>query len=127
MDSLNIKQADIDFFRVRPDQLSDFKDKFWDSKYLGYYRSDELSNLADLVYSGRWDLDIKKNLRSRFNIPITHIRELKTPGIYIAVLRGAGHYSHGYRMIWFSISDLGVHARVYDTAIRFFIQRNNFV
>ena len=122
VDSLNIKQADIDFFRVRPDRLTDFKDEFWDSTYLRYYRSDELTDIADLIYTGRWDLDIKKDLRTRFNIPITHIRELKTPGIYIAVLRGAGHYRHGYRMTWFSISDLGVHARVYDTSIRFFIQ-----
>ncbi len=122
VDSLNIKQTDIDFFRVRPDQLTGFKDEFWSSTYLRYYRSDELADIADLVYTGRWDLDIKKDLRSRFNIPITHIKELKTPGIYIAVLRGAGHYQYGYRMTWFSISDLGVHARVYDTSIRFFIQ-----
>ena len=122
VDSLNIKQADIDFFRVRPDQLTDFKDEFWDSTYLRYYRSDDLAKIADLVYTGRWDLDIKKDLRTQVNIPITHIRELKAPGIYIAVLRGAGHYKYGYRMTWFSISDLGVHARVYDTSIRFFIQ-----
>ncbi len=122
VDSLNIKQADIDFFRVRPDRLTDFKDEFWDATYLRYYRSDELADIADLVYTGRWDLDIKKDLRTRFNIPITHIRELKQPGIYIAVLRGAGHYRHGYRMTWFSISDLGVHARVYETSIQFFIQ-----
>ena len=122
VDSLNIKQADIDFFKVRPDRLADFKGEFWDSTYLSYYRSAELADVADLVYTGRWDLDIKKDLRNRFNIPITHIRELKMPGIYIAVLRGAGHYKYGYRMTWFSISDLGVHARVYDTAIKFFIQ-----
>ena len=122
VDSLNINQADIDFFRVRPDELTDFKDEFWDSTYLRYYRSDDLAKIADLVYTGRWDLDIKKDLRTQVNIPITHIRELKTPGIYIAVLRGAGHYKYGYRMTWFSISDIGVHARVYDTSIRFFIQ-----
>lgn len=122
VDSLNIKQADIDFFRVRPDQMVGFKDEFWNSTYLNYYQSDELAEVADLVYSGRWDLDIKKDLRTRSNIPITHIKELKKPGIYVAVLRGAGQYRHGYRMTWFSISDLGVHARVYDTSIRFFIQ-----
>ncbi|WP_051957851.1 alpha-2-macroglobulin family protein [Desulfobacter vibrioformis] len=122
VDSLNIKQADIDFFRVRPDRLTGFKDEFWNSTYLSYYDSDALGAIAELVYSGRWDLDVKKDLRTRFNIPITHIRELKTPGIYIAVLRGAGLYRDGYRMTWFSISDLGVHARVYDTSLRFFIQ-----
>ncbi len=122
VDSLNIKQADIDFFRVRPDRLTDFKNEFWDSAYLSCYDSSDLADLAELVYSGRWDLDVKKDLRTPCNISITHIRELKPPGIYIAVLRGAGLYRESYRMTWFSISDLGVHARVYDTAIRFFIQ-----
>ena len=47
VDSLNIKQADIDFFRVRPDRLTAFKDEFWDSTYLRHYRSDELATIAD--------------------------------------------------------------------------------
>lgn len=122
VDSLNIKQADIDFFRVKPGMTTEFKKNFWSTDYLYYYRSKNLQKIADLVYSGRWDLDIKKDLRTQVNIPITHIRELKTPGVYFAVLRGAGHYDYGYRTTWFTISDLGVHARVYERDIQFFIQ-----
>ena len=122
VDSLNIKQADIDFFRVRPEKLSDFKNEFWGTTYLRNYRSEDLNHMADLVYSGRWDLDIQKDLRTQVNLPITHIKELKKPGIYVAVLQGAGRYDYGHRMTWFSISDLGVHARVYEKSIRFFIQ-----
>ncbi len=122
VDSLNIKQADIDFFRVKPDKINNFKEEFWSESFLRYYHTDELTKTADLVYSGRWDLNIQKDLRTQVNIPITHINELKKPGIYIAVLRGAGQYEYGYRMTWFTISDLGVHARVYEKSIRFFIQ-----
>lgn len=122
VDSLNIAQADIDFFRVRPDKVLAFKNQFWSDDYLRYYESDDLNRAADLVYSGRWDLDITKDLRTQVNIPITHIEALKTPGVYFAVLRGAGQYEYGYNTTWFTISDLGIHARVYGGDIRFFAQ-----
>ncbi len=123
VDSINIGQADIDFFRIKPDKVMEFKNRFWSEDYLHYYQSRDLNRAADLVYSGRWDLDIKKDLRSQVNIPITHIEALKTPGVYFAVLRGAGQYEYGYNSTWFTISDLGVHARVYEGDIRFFVQR----
>lgn len=122
VDSLNIPMADIDFFRIRPGRVMEFKNNFWSQDYLYYYQSGDLNKIADLVYSGRWDLDIRKNLRSQVNIPITHIQELKTPGVYFAVLRGAGQYEYGYNTTWFTISDLGLHARVYDRDIRFHVQ-----
>ncbi|MEH0018594.1 MAG: alpha-2-macroglobulin [Desulfobacter sp.] len=122
VDTLNIKQADIDFFRIKPDRIGEFKENFWSSDYLHYYRSRDLGKIADLVYSGRWDLDIKKDLRTQVNIPVTHIKELKPPGIYFAVLRGAGNYAYGYSSTWFTISDLGVHARVYAQELDFYVQ-----
>jgi len=122
VDSLNIGQADIDFFRVKPGMAAEFRKNFRSSDHLYYYQSRDLAKVADLVYSGRWDLDIKKDLRTQVNIPITHIRELKSPGIYFAVLRGAGRYEYGYNTTWFTISDLGVHGRVYDRKLQFHVQ-----
>ena len=122
VDSLNIAQADIDFFRVKPDKVMAFKKRFWSEDYLHYYQSQDLNRACDLVYSGRWDLDIKKDLRTQVNIPITQIEALKTPGVYFAVLRGAGRYEYSYNTTWFTISDLGIHARVYGGEIRFFAQ-----
>ena len=122
VDSLNMDRADIDFFRIKPDRITAFKNQFWSKDYLYYYQSNDLNKLADLVYSGRWDLDIQKNLRTQVNIPIAHIDALKTPGVYLAVLKGAGQYEYGYNTTWFTISDLGVHARVYEKDIRFFVQ-----
>ncbi len=122
VDSLNIKQADIDFFRIKPGMVGEFKESFWSNDYFYYYQSRDLAKIADLVYSGRWDLDIKRDLRTQVNIPITHIKELKTPGIYFAVLKGAGIYEYGYNSTWFTISDLGVHARVYGQGLDFYVQ-----
>ncbi|WDP90423.1 MAG: alpha-2-macroglobulin family protein [Desulfobacter sp.] len=122
VDSLNIDKADIDFFRVRPEMTAEFRKNFRSSDYMNYYQSRNLAEVADLVYSGRWDLEIKKDLRTQVNIPITHIKELKAPGIYFAVLRGAGRYEYGYNTTWFTISDLGVHARIYKQNLNFYVQ-----
>lgn len=122
VDSLNIAQADIDFFRVKPGKAGQFKEVFGSGTSLYYYESQNLKKVADLVYSGRWDLDIKKDLRTQVNIPITHIKELETPGIYFAVLKGAGQYDYSYNSTWFTISDLGVHARVYKGSVDFLVQ-----
>ena len=120
--TLDIDQADIDFFRVRPDKLAPFMEAFSRDSRMYYYQSPELQQFTDLVYSGRWDLETNKHLRTRTNIPITHIAALQKPGVYFAVLKGAGIYNYGYSATWFSISDLGLHARKYDNALQFHVQ-----
>ena len=122
VNTLNIDQADIDFFRVKQGYLEEFRNAFANEDKIYYYQSQELKKSTDLVYSGRWDLEIKKNLRTQVNIPITHIKDLQKPGIYFAVLKGAGIYEYGYSSTWFTISDLGVHAKKYSQSIQFHIQ-----
>lgn len=122
VNALNIPRADIDFFRVKPEFIGEFQENFTREDQMYYYQSQNLNKFADLVYSGRWDLEIKKNLRSQVNIPITHIKELETPGVYFAVLRGAGVYEYGNSCTWFTISDLGLHARRYPQSLQFQIQ-----
>lgn len=122
VNTLNIDQVDIDFFRVKPSFYYEFTRMFRHRNRLDYYRSKRLRQNADLVYTGRWELDIKKDLRTPVNIPVTHIKQLKIPGIYIAVLRGAGHYDYSYSMTWFSISDIGLHIKTYKNEIKLFAQ-----
>jgi alpha-2-macroglobulin len=122
VNTLNIPKADIDFFRVKPEFIGEFRKNFTREDQIYYYQSQNLNKFANLVYSGRWDLETKKNLRSRVNIPITHIKELEKPGIYFAVLKGAGVYEYGYSSTWFTISDLGLHVRRYPQSLQFQIQ-----
>ena len=122
VNALNIDRADIDFFRVKPDFINEFASNFTHSDEIFYYMNKELHSYADLVYSGRWDLKINKDLRTEVNLPITHIKELSTPGIYFAVLKGAGHYSYGYSSTWFSISDLGLHVKHYKNMLQCHVQ-----
>lgn len=120
--SVNIDQADIDFFRIKPTATAEFINEFSRRSYIEYYNSKDLNRLADLVYSGRWDLEIQKDLRSEVNIPITHIEPLKMPGVYVAVLKGAGVYDYQYSSTWFTISDLGMHVRKYPNALQIQVQ-----
>ncbi len=122
VNTLNIDRADIDFFKVNPDSYAGFTELFSRSGRMSYYRSKDLRNFSELVYSGRWDLEINKGLRTPVNIPITHIREISRPGIYFAVLRGAGHYDYAYSSTWFTISDLGLHIRTYANALQVHVQ-----
>lgn len=120
--TLNIDRAAIDFFRIKPDRLAEFRQAFSDENRVYYYQSRDLNQMADLVYSGQWDLEINQNLRTQVNIPITHIEALQQPGVYYAVLQGAGRYDYGYSATWFTISDLGIHARKYPAGLSFFLQ-----
>ncbi len=122
VDTLNIETADIDFFRIKDEFLSEFFKEIGTSDHMFYYWSRDLSKYSDLVYSGRWDLDITENVRNRVNIRITHIEELKPPGVYFAVLKGAGHYEYRHSSTWFTISDIGLHARKYENRLQVNIQ-----
>ena len=122
VNSVNIDQADIDFFRVKPTAVTAFINEFGRRNHVEYYMSKALNRLADLVYSGRWDLTINRDLRTEVNIPITHIDALKVPGVYVAVLKGAGIYNYDYSSTWFTISDLGLHVRKYQNALQVQVQ-----
>ncbi len=122
VNTLNIDRADIDFFRVKPRFVAQFTQHFTGHDQIYYYMNEQLHTFTELVYSGRWDLEIKKDLRTQVNIPITHIKELSVPGIYFAVLKGAGQYEYNYNTTWFTISDLGLHARRYENRLQFHVQ-----
>ena len=117
--SMNIDQADIDFFRIRPDFIDEFRRDFSGTEQMYYHYSGMLKQYADLVYTGRWDIRIKKDLRTEVNLAVNTIEPLSVPGVYFAVLRGAGHYDYSMSCTWFTISDIGLHARRYQNRLQF--------
>lgn len=122
VNALNIDRADIDFFRVKSRFLDEFSQEFGNRNEIAYYDNRKLHMYTELVYSGRWDLKINKDLRTQVNLPITHIKELSVPGIYFAVLKGAGHYNYSSSSTWFTISDLGLHVKKYNNHLQFHVQ-----
>ena len=111
--TMNVPAADVDFFRVKDKFLVDFLALFSDHRRMGYYYSDEIQRYADLVYSGRFEFDMARNILTQAVLPISGIKPLDEPGVYLAVLRKSGSYEYDFPATYFSISDIGMQLRIY--------------
>ncbi len=111
--TMNVKQADIDFFRVKDRHIVDFLKEYDGRSKLYHYDADALQQYSKLVHSARFDLAAQKNVRTQVLLPIGKIKALAQPGIYLAALRQAGTYPYAIAFTYFSISDIGLHLRVY--------------
>ena len=113
VNTVNVTAADVDFFRVHEKYYVDFIGFVSQRDTIHYYDMDALQRYAELAYSARFDFKAPKNVRARVLLPIDHIEALETPGIYLAVLRRPGNYPYSMSATYFTISDIGVHLRVY--------------
>ena len=134
--TVNVAEVDIQFLRVKPAQLALFLDRmvkpkrgnrsnddnddgdYENNKVLTgaveNYELDNLRKLADSVYAGRFLAEQKPNKRSVTYIPVEDIKELKEPGIYVAVMSEPGRFRYDYQTTYFYVSDLGLHARLFE-------------
>jgi len=133
--SVNVDDADIEFFRVHDDALSDLfcaypknkhRDNYelqhdpsgWDRCEHGDRAKRALTDMGDSVYANHYTLGGAQNERTISYIPIQNIPQLAQPGVYMAVLKKGGTFSEGYDTAVFFVSDLGLHLRVYrDNAL----------
>jgi alpha-2-macroglobulin len=107
--SVNVEAVDIDFWRVKPRFLAQFAQR----QVRGYiYGLEQLRQQADLAYSGRYDLAVLQNQRKQSVIPLN--QSLYQPGVYFAVMKGAGDYPYDYEVSWFTVSSIGIHHRIYQ-------------
>lgn len=120
--ALNVDKVDVEFFRVKPETLSTFLVNWGRNSSLEYYQSKELLDLAELVYSGRFDLDSPRNTRDTVLLPIAGIKPLQAPGVYLAVMRAAGTYDYSQPATLFTLSDIGLSAHRYRDRLDVFAQ-----
>lgn len=110
--TVNINEVNIDFFRIKDDKIQAFLSQL--NRY--YWRKQDVIQHGELVYSGRYSLDAPKNTRTERTIDIDSIAPLQQSGVYLAVLQAAGTYDD-QKLLWFTITDLGLHARFYQGQI----------
>lgn len=134
--SMNVSDADIEFFRVRDDALSNLFCSFPGAKRRENYELDHdpsayntcgddesqqrqgITSLGTSVYANHYTLKGAPNTRTVSYIPVQDIAPLKEPGVYMAVLKAGGTFREGYDTSIFFVSDLGLHLRVYkDNAL----------
>lgn len=114
--SVNINEVDVDFHRIKPDKINHFISSW--SRHSGstsqssYYLQKHTA-FTELVYSGRFPLNPPKNTRHTTHLDLNAIDKIKNPGIYLAVMKPAGTYGYEKQATYFTVSDLGLHARMY--------------
>jgi uncharacterized protein YfaS (alpha-2-macroglobulin family) len=140
--TVNVPEVDIQFLRVKPDQLPRFLDKVisgprkpqnrrqndedefaYDEDYdwratdlkgaVNNWSLDALNKLTESVFVGRFLTDQKPNKRNVTFIPVEDIKELREPGIYIAVMSQPNRFRYDYQVTYFYVSDLGLATRLF--------------
>ncbi|MFK3705715.1 alpha-2-macroglobulin family protein [Klebsiella sp. NPDC088457] len=120
--ALNVDNIDVNFFRIKPESLPAFVSQWEYRNSLSNWESDELLKMADLVYTGRFDLNPARNTREKLLLPLADIKPLQQPGVYIAVMNQAGRYSYSNAATLFTLSDIGVSAHRYHHRLDVFTQ-----
>ncbi|OOG61951.1 hypothetical protein B0E46_14215 [Rhodanobacter sp. B04] len=135
--SVNVHDADVEFFRVHDDALSDFFCAYPLNGQRGNYELDHeespydlcdrkndarikrpLTELADSVYANHYTLGGDDNERTVTYLPVQNVQQLSEPGVYMAVIKAGGTFKGSYDTAIFFVSDLGLHLRVYrDNAL----------
>ncbi|MEL0554134.1 alpha-2-macroglobulin [Raoultella lignicola] len=120
--ALNVDNVDVNFYRVKPESLSAFVSQWEYRNSLSNWESDELLKMAELVYTGRFDLNPARNTREKLLLPLADIQPLQQPGVYVAVMNPAGRYSYSNAATLFTLSDIGVSAHRYHNRLDVFTQ-----
>ena len=120
--ALNVKNVDVNFYRVKPESLASFVSEWQYRSSVSNWESEQLLKMADLVYTGRFDLNPQRNTREKLLLPLGDIKPLQEVGVYVAVMNPAGHYSYSNAATLFTLSDLGVSAHRYHNRLDVFTQ-----
>ncbi|MDR1351231.1 MAG: alpha-2-macroglobulin family protein [Zoogloeaceae bacterium] len=131
--TVNVPEVDIQFLRVKPEQMSRFLDRVIggrvsdeEDEESGYYYAnrglrgvvsnwelDRFHELTESVYSGRFLTEQKPDKRNVTFIPVESIKELAEPGVYIAVMSQPNRFRYDVQTTYFYTSNLGLHTRLF--------------
>lgn len=120
--ALNVNSVDVNFYRVKPESLGAFVSQWEYRNSLSNWESDNLLKMAELVYTGRFDLNPARNTREKLLLPLSEIKPLQQAGVYIAVMNQAGKYNYSNAATLFTLSDIGVSAHRYHNQLDIFTQ-----
>ena len=111
---MNVEEVQLDIFRIRPDKMVDVLKRFQPASRNSYYSLENIQKSGTLAFSGTYQFEITKNKRETINLPLEDRAELSEPGFYFVVMRKAGDYKYRYDTTYFAVSDVGLHARLYE-------------
>ncbi|WP_416777936.1 alpha-2-macroglobulin family protein [Xenorhabdus budapestensis] len=120
--ALNVDQVDVNFFRIKETSLPEFIADWQYRNSMEYWDSENFLKHADLVYTGRFDLNPAPNTREKLLLPLNDIKVLQKSGVYLAVMQQAGKYTYSNPSMLFTLSDIGVSMHSYLNRIDVFAQ-----
>ncbi|PZO66140.1 MAG: hypothetical protein DI635_00460 [Pseudoxanthomonas suwonensis] len=127
--SVNVDEVDVEFLRVDEANLPRFFASYQRGGRRGSWALDHwvdkdnpdaeqpISRLGTSVYVNRFVIGGEKNERLVTYLPIQDIEELQDPGLYFAVMRRPGKFQDDYDTAFFTVSDIGLHARAYKDTL----------
>lgn len=115
--TVNVAEVDVEFLRVKPEQLSRFFASYADQNRRGYWELDQVAQLTDPVWRNRFAIQSEPNARTVSNLPVMSIEQLREPGVYFAVLQKAGRFEDMLPSVHFFVSDLGLHVRAHRDSL----------
>ncbi|KAA8995725.1 alpha-2-macroglobulin family protein [Affinibrenneria salicis] len=120
--ALNVDRVDVNFFRIKPSTLPSFISRWSYRSSVSSWEAGDLLKMADLVYTGRFDLNPRANTREQILLPLAGIDALQQPGVYLAVMQQAGKYAYTNAATLFTLSDIGVSLHSYHDRLDVFTQ-----
>jgi alpha-2-macroglobulin len=118
--SVNVDEVDVEFLRVEEKSLPQFFSEYQRGGRRGSWELERdyndnvpLSKLAKPVYVNRFVLGGERNERVLNYLPVQDIAELQEPGLYFAVMKKSGQFQDQFETAFFTVSDIGLHARAY--------------
>ena len=137
--TVNTPEVDVQFLRVRPQSLAAFLERVGGRRApegaapdgtdpaeldpdpasrlrgtVGIHHLESLGELADSVWIGRFATDPRPDRRNVSFLPVESIRELREPGVYVAVMNPPGRFAWDQQVTWFHVTDIGLHVRRHD-------------
>lgn len=119
---VNVPELDVEFLRVKPDKLQTVLRAMRLDRKIRPWNLNDIHAATQSVYSNRYFTDAKNNARETFVLPVESVPELQKPGLYFAVIRQPGRFNDdAYRITHFTVTDIGLHARVYPRRLEVFV------
>ncbi|MGR6872481.1 alpha-2-macroglobulin family protein [Pseudomonas sp. HK3] len=119
--TVNVPEVNINFHRINTKDTALVVDILGERQQHGQYQLQQISEIGEFVYSGRFELPAQANKRREFNIPISTIAELNKPGLYVAVMDIPGTYKNNSHTTYFMVTDLGIHVRRYQVGMDVYV------
>ncbi len=120
--ALNVNSIDVNFFRIKETALPSFIAQWQYRNSMNSWESEEILKDAELVYTGRFDLNPTLNTREKLLLPLNNIKALQKDGVYMAVMQQAGKYIYANPATMFTLSDIGVSVHSYLDKMDVFTQ-----